>query len=137
MGLYLCVDPATSLSRDADFSAGTVSGKYPDGTIRVVDFFKRRMVPNELVDQIFETVRKWRGLGHYVRVGVEAFTLKTLKQDIQNKQRAEKFYFQVDEIKKMRGPNGERREVKEARIRGLNLCSSRDLLKYEGTCRIS
>ena len=119
MGLYLCVDPASSLGRDADFSAGTVSGKYPDGTIRVVDYFKRRMVPSELVDQIFETVRKWRSLGHYVRAGVEAFTLKTLKQDIQNKQREERFYFQVDEIKKMRGPNGERAEVKKARIRGL------------------
>ena len=33
--------------------------------------------------------------------------------------KAEQFYFQVDEIKKMRGPNGERREVKEARIRSL------------------
>jgi predicted phage terminase large subunit-like protein len=119
MNLYLSVDPASSLGKDADFSAGTVSGKLPDGRIRVVDYFKRRLVPSELVDQIFETVRKWRALGHYVRVGVEAFTLKTLKTDIQNKQRAEKFYFQVDEIKKMRGPNGERSEVKLARIRGM------------------
>jgi predicted phage terminase large subunit-like protein len=119
MSLYLCVDPASSLGRDADYSAGTVSGKLADGKIRVVDFFRRRVVPSELVDQIFSTVRKWRGAGHYVRVGVESFTLKTLKQDIQNKQRDEKFYFQVDEIKKMRGPNGERREVKEARIRSL------------------
>ncbi len=119
MNLYLCVDPAHSLGRDADYSAGTVSGKYPDGTIRVVDFFKKRVVPSDLVDQIFETVRKWRSQGHYIRVGVESFTLKTLKQDIQNKQRDEKFYFQVDEIKKMRGPNGERSEVKNARIRSL------------------
>jgi len=119
MALYLCVDPASSLGKDADFSAGTVSGKLPDGTIRVVDYFRRRVVPSELVDQIFDTVRKWKMAGHYVRVGVEAFTLKTLKTDIQNKQRAEKFYFQVDEIKKMRGPNGERSEVKQARIRSL------------------
>ena len=119
LNLYLCVDPASSLGKDADFSAGTVSGKLPGGMIRVVDYFRRRVVPSELVDQIFETVRKWRELGHYIRVGVEAFTLKTLKTDIQNRQRSEKFYFQVDEIKKMRGPNGERSEVKQARIRGL------------------
>jgi predicted phage terminase large subunit-like protein len=119
MNLYLCVDPASSLGRDADYSAGTVSGKLSDGMIRVVDFFKKRLVPSELVDEIFEMVRKWRSQGHYVRVGVEAFTLKTLKQDLQNKMKAEKFWFQVDEIKKMRGPNGERREVKEARIRGM------------------
>ena len=119
MNLYLCVDPASSLGRDADYSAGTVTGKMMDGRVRVVDYFRRRVVPSELVDQIFETVRKWRGLGHYVRVGVEAFTLKTLKTDLQNKMRAEKFWFQVDEIKKMRGPNGERAEVKNARIRAL------------------
>jgi hypothetical protein len=71
------------------------------------------------VDQIFEMVKKWRVLGHYIRVGVESFTLKTLKADLQNKMRDEKFYFQVDEIKKMRGPNGERSEVKNARIRSL------------------
>lgn len=119
MNLYLSVDPASSLGKDADFSAGVVVGKYADGKIRVMDFFRRRVVPSELVDQIFETVRKWRGQGHYVRVGVEAFTLKTLKTDLQNKMRDEKFYFQVDEIKKMRGPNGERSEVKQARIRSL------------------
>ena len=119
MNLYLCVDPASSLGRDADYSAGTVTGKMMDGRVRVVDYFRRRVVPSELVDQIFETVRKWRGLGHYVRVGVEAFTLKTLKADLQNKMRGEKFWFQVDEIKKMRGPNGERSEVKNARIRAL------------------
>jgi hypothetical protein len=33
--------------------------------------------------------------------------------------RAEKFWFEVDEIKKMRGPGGERADVKNARIRGL------------------
>lgn len=119
LNLYLCVDPASSLGKDADFSAGTVTGKLPNGMMRVVDFFKKRVVPSELVDEIFAMVRKWKERGHYVRVGVESFTLKTLKTDIQNKQRAEKFYFQVDEIKKMRGPNGERSEVKNARIRSL------------------
>ena len=119
LSLYLCVDPASSLGRDADYSAGTVSGKYPDGTIRVVDYFRRRVVPSELVDQIFETVRKWRLQGHYVQVGIENFTLKTLKQDLTNKMKRDQFYFQVDEIKKMRGPNGERSEVKNARIRSL------------------
>lgn len=119
LNLYLCVDPASSLGKDADFSAGTLTGKLPDGRIRVVDFFRKRVVPSELVDCIFETVRKWKDRGHFVRVGVEAFTLKTLKADLQNRQRAERFFFQVDEIKKMRGPNGERAEVKQARIRGL------------------
>ena len=119
MNLYFSVDPASSLGKDADFSAGVVVGKYADGKIRVVDYFRKRVVPNELVDEIFSVVKKWRMAGHYVRVGVEAFTLKTLKADLQNKQRFEKFYFQVDEIKKMRGPNGERSEVKQARIRSL------------------
>ena len=62
-------------------------------------------------------------------MGFVAFTLKTLKQDLQNKQRLEKFYFQIDEIKKMRGPNGERAEVKNARIRSLQPLMEQGLIE--------
>jgi predicted phage terminase large subunit-like protein len=117
--LYLMVDPAISLGKDADYSAGTVSGKLPNGVVRVVDFFRKRVVPSQLVEEIFSMVRKWRGQGYYIRVGVENFTLKTIKTDLVNRMKDEKFWFQVDEIKKMRGPNGEKSEVKEARIRSM------------------
>lgn len=114
--LYLTVDPAISLGRDADFTAMVVAGMYANRRIRVVDSFHRRVGPSELVDHVFELVKKWR----IHRVGIETFAFqKTLKYDIQREQRSRGIFFSIDELGKRHTGRGEPILSKEARIRRL------------------
>lgn len=114
--LYLTVDPAISLSREADYSALVVAGMFSNRMVRVVDRVHRRMVPSDLVDAIFELVKKWR----IHRVGIETFAFqKTLKYDIQRQQRERGIFFSIDELGKRHSGRGEQVLSKEARIRRL------------------
>lgn len=114
--LYLSVDPAISLSRDADFSALVVCGQFENKRIRVVDYVRKKMVPSDLVDAIFALVEKWR----LHRVGIETFAFqKTLKYEIQRKQRETGKFFSIDEIGRRRGASPEQETTKEAKIRRL------------------
>lgn len=114
--LYLAVDPAHSLSRDADYSAFVVAGMFQNRKIRVVDYVRRRVVPSDLVDIIFDLVKKWK----LHRVGIETFAFqKTLKFDIERNQRERKIFFSIDELKVGRSISGEPTINKEARIRAL------------------
>lgn len=114
--LYLTIDPAISLARDADYSALLVAGMYADRRIRVVDSVRRRMVPSDLVDAIFDLVKKWR----LHRVGIETFAFqKTLKYDLQRQQRERGIFFSIDELGKRHSGHGEAVLSKEARIRRL------------------
>jgi predicted phage terminase large subunit-like protein len=114
--LYLTIDPAVSLSKDADYSAGIVAGMYADRRIRVVDSFHRRCVPSELIDEIFAMVKKWR----LHRVGIETFGFqKTLKYEIQRRQRETGDFFSVDELGKRHTGREEAPQSKAARIRRL------------------
>lgn len=113
--LYMTVDPAISLSRDADYTAMLVGGQFQDRTIRVVDYVHKRMLPNELVDEVFRMVEKW----NLHRIGLETFAFqKTLKYDIQNEQRRRNKFFSIDELGKRSGIK-ENVISKEARIRRL------------------
>jgi len=114
--LYLTVDPAVSLSKDADYTAFVVAGMYSDRRIRVVDCVHRRVVPSDLVDEVFALVKKWR----LHRVGIETFAFqKTLKYDIQRQQRERGIFFSIDELGKRHAGHGEGMLSKEARIRRL------------------
>lgn len=114
--LYLTIDPAISLSRDADYTAMVVAGQFADRRIRVVDRLRERLVPSDLVDRIFELVKKWR----LHRVGIETFAFqKTLKYDIQRQQRERGIFFSIDELGKRHTGRGEAVLSKEARIRRL------------------
>jgi predicted phage terminase large subunit-like protein len=114
--LYLTVDPGISLSREADFSALTVAGMFQDRRIRVVDRVRKRMIPSDLVNAIFELVKKWR----LHRVGIETFAFqKTLKYEVQRQQRESGLFFSVDELGKRNTGRGEPVLSKEARIRRL------------------
>jgi predicted phage terminase large subunit-like protein len=114
--LYLTIDPAISLGRDADYSALVVAGQFANRRIRVVDRVHRRMVPSDLVDAIFELVAKWR----LHRVGIETFSFqKTLKYDIQRQQRERGIFFSIDELGKRHTGKGESDLTKAARIRRL------------------
>lgn len=114
--LYLTIDPAIALSRDADYSAMVVAGMFGDRRIRVVDAIHKRLIPSELVDEVFNLVKKWR----LHRVGIETFAFqKTLKYDIQRKQRETGLFFSIDELGKRHSGRGEQVLSKEARIRRL------------------
>lgn len=114
--LYLTIDPAIALGRDADYSALIVAGMFGDRRIRVVDALHKRLIPSDLVDEVFKLVKKW-GLH---RVGIETFAFqKTLKYDIQRKQRESGTFFSIDELGKRHSGRGEQILSKEARIRRL------------------
>lgn len=114
--LYLTIDPAISLSRDADYSAFIVAGMFADRKIRVVEAIHKRLIPSDLVDEIFRIVQKW-GLH---RIGIETFAFqKTLKYDIQRQQRERGIFFSIDELGKRHSGKGEAILSKEARIRRL------------------
>jgi predicted phage terminase large subunit-like protein len=114
--LYLTIDPAISLGRNADYSALVVAGMFSDRRIRVVDACHLRLIPSDLVDKIFELVKKWR----LHRIGIETFAFqKTLKYDIQRQQRARGVFFSIDELGKRHSGHGEAVLSKEARIRRL------------------
>lgn len=113
--LYMTVDPAISLSKDADYTAMLVGGKFSDHKIRIVDYSHKRMIPSDLVDEVFRLVQKW----NLHRIGLETFAFqKTLKYDIQNQQRQRGIFFSIDELGK-RGAVTENILSKEARIRRL------------------
>jgi predicted phage terminase large subunit-like protein len=114
--LYLTIDPAIALSRDADYTAMVVAGMFADRRIRVVDYIRKRVVPSELVEEVFGLVKKWR----LHRVGIETFAFqKTLKYDIQRQQRERGVFFSIDELGKRHTGHGEAILSKEARIRRL------------------
>lgn len=113
--LYMTVDPAISLSKDADYTAMLVGGQFQNRTIRIVDYVHKRMIPSDLVDEVFRMVEKW----NLHRIGLETFAFqKTLKYDIQNEQRRRNRFFSIDELGK-RGATTENILSKEARIRRL------------------
>lgn len=125
--LYLSIDPAISLSRDADFSALVVAGQFADKRIRVVDYIHKRMVPSDLINAVFELVEKWK----LRRIGIETFAFqKTLKYEIQRKQREENKFFSIDEIGKRRGATAEQYQSKEARIRRLQPYFEQGLIEF-------
>ena len=112
--LYLAVDPAMSLGKDADFSAGVVGGMFPDRRIRIVDYFKKRLVPSDLIAEIFRMVTKW----NLHRVGIESFMFqKTLHSFVKEKMRETGKFFSVEELGRRNTGRGENILSKEARIR--------------------
>ena len=125
--LYLTIDPAVSLGRDADYTAMVVAGMYSDRRIRVVDRVHARLVPNDLVDKVFELVEKWK----LHRVGIETFAFQnTLKYDIQRQQRERGIFFSVDELGKRHTGRGEPVLSKEARIRRLQPYFEQGLVEF-------
>lgn len=124
--LYMTIDPALALSRDADYTAMVVAGMFSNRRIRVVDYSRKRMVPSDLVDEIFRMVEKW-GLH---RVGIETFAFqKTLKYEIQRQQRERGKFFTIDELGRSHTGRGEQVLSKEARIRRLQPYAEQGLIE--------
>lgn len=131
--LYLTIDPAVSLSTDADYTAMLVAGMFKDRRIRVVDYLHKKVVPHELVDLVFELVKKWK----LHRVGIETFAFqKTLKYDILRQQRERGIFFSVDELGKRHMGKGEPPLSKEARIRRLQPYFEQGLVELRSDMRV-
>lgn len=113
--LYLTIDPARSLSREADPSAMIVAGKFSNGVVRVVDYWFKRVMPTELIKEIFNMMDKW----NLHRCGLESFAFQqTLKSFLEEEMRQRHRFFSIDELGSRKGVK-EQPERKETRIRRL------------------
>jgi predicted phage terminase large subunit-like protein len=67
VNLFMAWDLAYSTREHSDFSAGILGGYSPNGTLFIVDLVRGRFRPNEVINKIIETYRKWP----VCRVGIE------------------------------------------------------------------
>jgi predicted phage terminase large subunit-like protein len=112
--LYMSVDPAMSLGADADYSGAVVGGMFSDRKIRIVDYFRKKLIPSDLISEIFTMVKKW----NLKRVGIESFMFqKTLQYSIKDRMRETGTFFSVEELGRRHTGKGEPLLSKEARIR--------------------
>lgn len=128
--LYMLVDPAASLSKDADYSACVVMGQYESRVIRVAHAWHGKLVPQSLIDKVFELVQLF-GLR---RIGVESFAYqKTLKHYLQEEMRKRNYFFSIDEIGRA-GVRQDQQLTKEARIRRLQPYFEQGLIEIPPGC---
>lgn len=121
--VYTTVDPGgdpEDSKGEVDFNVVLTTGKsLTTGKIYVLEITRGNWNPSELIDTIFQHVRRWKP----VKLGVEAQQYqKSLLHWIREKQRASDCYFLVE-------PITNNRRSKNARIKGLQpLCSSGTIL---------
>lgn len=128
--LYMVVDPAASLSRDADYSAMVVMGQFENRIIRVVDAWRGKVVPQELIAKVFEKMTQF----NMHRMGVESFAYqKTLKYYLQEEMRKRNRFFSIDEIGR-KGQRTDQEVTKEARIRRLQPFFEQSLIELPPAC---
>lgn len=106
----LASDPTDTKGGNNDFNTVVTTGKdLVSGRIFVLEYFRKRCSPGELIDAIFSHVRKWRP----IKVGVESVAYQsTLQYWIRERKRTENLYFFVEGF-----THG--RRSKESRIVGL------------------
>jgi predicted phage terminase large subunit-like protein len=67
VNLFMTWDLAYSTREHSDFSVGVLAGYSPNGTLFIVDLVRARFRPNEIIQAILQTYRKWP----VCRVGIE------------------------------------------------------------------
>ena len=107
--IYTFIDPAISQKQEADYTAiVTVWLDKRSNNIYVLNVFRERVLPNQLIDSLFEIVRVF----HPIKVWIEVVQYqKMLALEIKNQMRLRDRYFTLEEIT----PRWE----KEARIRSI------------------
>ena len=114
LAIYTTVDPAgdpdLAKGRPPDYNVVMTTGKHlTSGHIYVLDYFRERCNPGELVSAIFEHVLKWMPL----KVGLEAIAYqRSLQYWIAEKQRSLSTFFTVEALRASR-------TSKVERVRGL------------------
>jgi predicted phage terminase large subunit-like protein len=106
---FLAVDPALSISKDADYTAMIVVGVDEYNDIYILDLVRRKMSPNEILNDIFRLRDRWT----LTDIGIEMVAYQkalaySLRDDLRFKNRP----FHITELK----PN---ERTKDQRIKGL------------------
>lgn len=103
---FLSIDPALTQKASSDFTAMIVVGMDTDGEIWIHDKVRAKMLPRQIIDEVFRLVEKW----HLHRIGIEAYGYQlSLKYMIQEEQRKRKKYFTIEEMRKPKSQ--EKKEV--------------------------
>lgn len=102
-------DPETAKG-DPDYNVVITCGQCPKtNRVYVLDYFRKKCSPGELVDAVFDHVRRW----HPLKVGIESIAYQsTLQYWIRKRMQAEGEFFMIESI-----THG--RRAKGARIMGL------------------
>lgn len=106
---FTTIDPAITIGDTSDCTAIVTCAVDQAANLYVVDVVNKRLLPNEIVDQIFATYRKWKPA--VVGIEIEGFQ-KVLKYDLDKERIRRREYPRIVELK-----SGGRR--KGLRIEGL------------------
>lgn len=105
-----CVDPAVSEAIRADFSAIVTIGIGPDDETYVLEAYRAKINPGDLISKLFSVYAAWRPL----KIGIETFSFQqSLKYFIKQEMQARKVPLPIIELQ---NPG---RRSKEARIAAL------------------
>ena len=58
--VFMGVDPAVSESTKADYTAMVVTATDPEGNVYVLDYIRERLLPNKLIEKLFDFYAKWK-----------------------------------------------------------------------------
>jgi predicted phage terminase large subunit-like protein len=130
---FLTVDPAISQDKYADYTAMVVAGYDNERNIYVKDVMRARMIPAEIVDNIFYLYEVHKPAA----IGVENVAFqKTLQYALHDKMKERGWWLPVREIK--RGASSKEDRIKRLQpfyeyghIYHLDSCANIDDLEYE------
>lgn len=106
---FLLIDPAISLSKEADYTAMVVVAQDPYGYIYVLDIVRQRLSPNDIINWVFRLREKWS----LTDIAIEQIAFqKTLAYSLREDSRFKVRPFHITELKP-----GDR--SKDQRIKGL------------------
>jgi len=67
MNVYITVDPAISLKKEADYTGIVVTSIDQYGNIFIREVVRARLTPNQIIYELFRAAERW----HPVRIGIE------------------------------------------------------------------
>lgn len=106
---FLLIDPAISLSKEADYTALVVVGQDQFGYIYLLDIVRKKLSPNDIINEIFHLRDRW----NLSDIAIEQVAFqKTLAYSMREDERFKKRPFHITELKP-----GDR--SKDQRIKGL------------------
>jgi predicted phage terminase large subunit-like protein len=106
---FTAVDPAISLDKEADYTAMVTIGIDSFHNWYILDVFRDRVTPSELIEQLYRTYERW----HPIEIAIENVAFqKVLQYSINEEGRKRKKYLPVVEVKP-------EERSKDERIRGL------------------
>ena len=106
---FLTIDPAISLSKEADYTAMVVTASDEYGYIYILDIIRSRLSPSDIINEIFRLRDKW----DLSDIGIEQVAFqKALSYSLREDDRFKRRPFHITELK----PND---RSKDQRIKGL------------------